>query len=267
MRDLMKGAGLNAKAVAADCGWHESKSSRILNARTPASEEDIRRWCAACGAQEAETADLIAMSRAADRAYQHWRKLHRTGLRRMQEGLVPLYERTRVFKVYSSSVVPGMVQIEDYIAALMSSITRFQGTPDDVEDAVQARLARSRKVVESGDHRFILIVEEEVLRHRVGSTAVMAAQLGYLLDIMRSPKVVLGVIPFTAARDRMWPLEAAYIFDDAEVQVDLLAAFVSITQPTEVAVYVAAFAELKEMAVFGGAARALIAAAIVALDS
>lgn len=49
---------------------------------------------------------------------------------------MPLYERTRLFRVYCSNVVPGLVQTPGYASALMSSITRFQGMPDDVPEAV-----------------------------------------------------------------------------------------------------------------------------------
>ncbi|MFI2369313.1 Scr1 family TA system antitoxin-like transcriptional regulator [Streptomyces sp. NPDC018833] len=75
-------------------------------------------------------------------------------------------------------------------------------------DAVQARLNRSR-VVQEGDHRFALLLEETVLYYRVCDSDAMSGQLQYLLEIMSRPNVSLGIIPFTARRT-VWPLEAFY---------------------------------------------------------
>ena len=73
--------------------------------------------------------DLIAASRAADSMYVEWRRLNRTGLRRTQEARRPLYERTRLFKAYCSTVVPGFLQTPGYAAALLSAITRSGARP------------------------------------------------------------------------------------------------------------------------------------------
>ena len=76
--------------------------------------------------------------------YMEWRRLNRTGMRRLQEARRPLYERTRLFKVYVSTVVPGFLQTPGYAEALMSAITEFRDTPDDVDEAVRARMNRNR---------------------------------------------------------------------------------------------------------------------------
>ncbi|MFF7216575.1 helix-turn-helix domain-containing protein [Streptomyces sp. NPDC008238] len=260
--ELRRDAGLTGRELAARCGWSESKSSRIEHARTPASDADIRAWCQACDAVD-QVADLIAANRAADSLYVEWRRIHRSGMRRSQESYLPLYERTRLFRVYCSNVIPGLLQTSGYATALLSTITAFQGTPDDVAEAVTARVNRSR-VIREGEHRFALLVEESVLRYRIASPSVMAGQLGYLLEVMSLPSVSLGVIPFTAQRG-MWPQETFMIFDDASVQVELLSAFVNVTAPGEIATYLKAFGQLQTLAVYGTEARVLIAGAIAAL--
>ncbi|MEU2574816.1 helix-turn-helix domain-containing protein [Streptomyces anulatus] len=62
---LCRDAGLTGREIAMRCGWHPSKSSRIMNARTPPSAGDIRAWCRACGAED-QTADLLASLRNAE---------------------------------------------------------------------------------------------------------------------------------------------------------------------------------------------------------
>ncbi|WP_209515310.1 helix-turn-helix domain-containing protein [Streptomyces syringium] len=262
LRDMRIDAELTGHELARRCGWSPAKSSRIENARTPPSDADIRAWCTACGG-ESQVADLIAANRQADQMYVHWKKLHRHGMRRAQEEIVPLYRGTRLFRVYCSNVIPGMVQTESYAAALLSTIAAFQGTPDDSPEAAASRIERS-EVVHQGNHRFALLIEETVLRYRVGDAETMAGQLGYLLAVMALPNVSLGVIP-SDARRRVWPLEAFYLFDDRRVSVELLTAAVNVTSPSEIALYAKAFSGLSELAVYGVKARALITGAINSL--
>src|ERR1039457_6004831 len=164
LRDIRLDARLTARALSAAAGWHEAKTSRIEAAKQAPSEDDIRIWCRVCGAERA-VPDLIAASRSADSMYTEWRRLQPAGM----------------LRVYCAAVVPGFLQIPAYATALLSVISAFHGAPDDVEDAVAARMSRNR-IVRSGSHRFAAIVEEAVLRQQVGSEAVQAAQLGYLLD-------------------------------------------------------------------------------------
>ncbi|GAB2901329.1 helix-turn-helix domain-containing protein [Streptomyces mayteni] len=260
--DLRKTAGLKAVEVAARCGWHKSKVSRIENGRTLPSDSDIRAWCRACGADE-QVPELVAASRTADEMYVEWKRIHRTGIRRRQETDVPLYDRTELFRVYCSNVVPGLLQTHGYAEALLGTISEFQGTPNDASEAASARLARSRVIFE-GRHRFVLLVEEPVLRYRIGSPAVVAGQLGYLLEVMSLPAVAFGVIPFSAPRT-LWPVETFMIFDDERVQVETLSAEINIASPVEIGLYVKAFSELHRMAVYGPRARSLVTAAIDAL--
>ncbi|MFE7609260.1 helix-turn-helix domain-containing protein [Streptomyces celluloflavus] len=264
LRELRLDAGITGKELAARCNWSAAKSSRIENAHTAPSDADIRAWCAACGAPE-QAADLVAANRQADSIYVQWRRLQRTGMRRLQEASVPLYERTRQFRVYASHVVPGFLQTPGYAAALMGTIAGFRGTLDDVSAAVNARVRRSHVVYE-GDHRFATLVEENVLHHRVGDTEVMASQLGALLASMALPSISLGIIPAAAPREQaMWPLEQFTVFDDVRVNVELLAAKVTVTAPGELDIYLRAFTRLTGLAVYGAKARALIVRAIDAL--
>lgn len=263
LRDIRLDARLTARALSAAAGWHEAKTSRIEAAKQAPSEDDIGVWCRACGAERA-VPDLIAASRSADSMYLEWRRLQPAGMRRAQEAHVPLFERTRLFKAYCSTVVPGLLQTPAYAGALLSVISAFHGTPDDVEDAVAARMSRNR-IVWSGNHRFAAIVEEAVLRQQAGSGEIQAAQLAYLAEAAELPAVSLGVIPFSASGRPVWPLEAFTVFDDERVYVELLSAQVTVTAPSEVVLYLRAFEKLSALAVYGDEARALITAAIAAL--
>jgi transcriptional regulator with XRE-family HTH domain len=264
LRELRLDAGITGKMLAQRCGWSVAKSSRIENAHTAPSDADIRAWCTACG-MDGQAADLVAANRQAESMYLQWKRLQRTGMKNLQEASTPLYERTRQFRVYASHVVPGFLQTPGYAAALMGTIAGFRGTPDDVGEAVEARMRRSR-VTQEGDHRFATLLEENVLHHRLGDTDVMASQLGNLLASMTLPSMSLGIIPAAAPREQvMWPLEQFTVFDDVRVNVELLAAKVTVTAPGELDIYLRAFTRLTELAVYGADARALIVKAIDAL--
>ena len=80
-------------------------------------------------------------------------------------------------------------------------------------------------------------------------------------------EVSLGIIPLGTDRSKsMWPVEAFWMFDEAQVAVELVSAYLTITQPHEIAMYMDVFAGLAAQAVYGPPARKLIADAIAALD-
>lgn len=263
LRGLRRTAGLTVTELANRCSWHHAKTSRIENARTPPSPTDIRLWCRATGGEE-QAADLIAASLHAESLYTEWKRQARDGLRKLQDSYRTLYESTAQFRVYSTTLVPGFLQTEGYARAMLSANARFLGLPDDGAEAAAARLERSQIIHRPG-RRFVLLVEEAVLRYQLGDAEAMAAQLGYLLTAGALPAVSLGVIPM-ATRDRpLWAAETFMVFDRDLACVELISAQVNITQPGEIALYVSAFEQLRKMAVYGAEARALIVRAIDAL--
>ncbi|MBB1244900.1 helix-turn-helix transcriptional regulator [Streptomyces durbertensis] len=264
LREMRLDAGLTSQEVSRRCGWHPAKTSRLEHGKATPSDSDLRTWCSACDLP-AEAEDLIAASRTADSMYVEWRRLQRTGLRQLQESRVPLYERTKLFRTYSSHVMPGLLQTPEYATALLKAIATFRGTPDDVAEAVEARVARSR-VTRQARHRFVMLIEESVLRYQIGDPQVMAGQLGHLLTASSWPAVSLGVIPFAAQTRDIWTLEAFTMFDDQRVHVELLAAQVTVTAPSEVELYRRAHAGLMGLAVYGEKARRLITNALASLE-
>ncbi|MFJ9952441.1 helix-turn-helix domain-containing protein [Kitasatospora sp. NPDC091207] len=259
---IRRDAGLTGLELASLCGWHKSKSSRIARGLTRPSDSDIRAWCTACGVPE-QAADLVAASRTAESMYTQWRDLHRDGMQRVHQKNLPLYQRTRKFKVYASNVMPGMTQTGPYATGLLRSITTFQGTPDDVDQAVKARLDRSR-VLSDASHQFALVLEEAVLYYGVCDDEALTGQLDHLLEVASRPNVSVGIIPFRARRT-VWPLEAFYAFDERLVAVETLTAEINVTAPSEIRTYLRAFSELAKVAVRGAEARSCIAKARSAL--
>lgn len=195
--------------------------------------------------------------------YTEWQH-QETGLRLLQQSFVPLFERTRVFRTYGSTIMPGLLQTRAYAEALLRSIRDFAGGPDDAAEAAVARVARTNRVLYEGDHRFVFLVEEAALRQAVGDGAAMVEQLEYLLAAMELPNVSLGVVPFGAGRGiRM--METFTLFDEGAALVELLTGRVDLDGEAAAGRYLAVFAQLERLAVYGDDARAVIRGAASAL--
>ncbi|MFJ4617438.1 helix-turn-helix domain-containing protein [Streptomyces sp. NPDC088812] len=264
LRDLRRTAGLTVTELASRCDWHHAKTSRIENARTAPTATDIRRWCRACGATD-QAEGLIAQALHAESLYTEWRTQIRAGLKALQGSEPRLFQDTALFRVYSSSLVPGLLQTEGYAAGVLGITAAFRDLPiDDSEVAARARVERSRIIHEPGK-QFVFVVEEAALRYQVCDSDAMAAQLGHLLTAGALPQVSLGIVPMATPARAQWPRETFHVYDDRLVSVELVSARVRITQAPEIALYLRAFEQLRGLAVYGADARALVLRAIEAL--
>ncbi len=263
LRDMRLDAGLTGDALSVKCGWSPAKSSRLEHAKAIPSDSDLRLWCEACGRPE-RAEDLISASREVDLLYVEWRRRQRNGLSQLQDSLLPVYEQSRVLRLYSSSMVPGLLQTTEYATALLSTISGFRGLPNDVDQAVASRAQRGRVLYE-GDHRLVILIDEAVLRRPFGGREAMAAQLRHLRNLLSVPSLALGIIPFGSSWESVWLLETFHIFDSALVTVETLSAYIRITERTEIALYERAFVELGRMAMYGPSAKALIETALTTL--
>ncbi|QNP71514.1 helix-turn-helix domain-containing protein [Streptomyces roseirectus] len=255
-------AGLTKRALAARLGWHESKCSRFESGTRPPSERDLRSWTAACGVP-GDAEELITTARGIDGMYVEWRKMERTGLKQAQESVLPLWERTRRFRIYSPWLIPGPVQTAPYITALLTSLRDRRGLADDVPAAVKVRMEKQELV--HGRHTFAILLEEGALRYRIGGSDVLAGQLDHLLDVMTLPQVSIGIIPQDADRSTLWPVEGFFLYDDETVNVELVSAHLTMVQKHEISLYAKTFSELAELAVYGVEARTIITSAVKSL--
>lgn len=263
LREIREEADLTGRELAKRAGWHESKTSRLEHGKTPPTHADIRTWTRICGAIE-QAPDLIATSRGIEGQYIEWRRMEQAGLKHAQESVLPLFERTRRFRTYQSWVVPGLLQTGAYTRSVLSTVTDLREVPDDIDAAVAVRLDR-QQILHSGNHRFAMLVEEWVLRTVIGNAEIMAGQLGHLIALASLPSVSLGIIPLGQPRGLGWPVESFTMYDESQVNVELVSAHLTVTQPREIEQYGRAFTELASVAVYGAPARSLITAAINAL--
>jgi hypothetical protein len=148
---------------------------------------------------------------------------------------------------------------------MLSYFIDFLNAPNDLDAAVEARMERQR-IVYSGNRHFVMVLEEQAIRERVGDLDTMAGQLDRLLGVMSLPRVSLGIIPAAAYR-KVFTSVGFWIFDDAMVDVETPTASLEVTQPREIRLYAKMFDQLQQSAVYGANARALVTRAMADLAS
>jgi transcriptional regulator with XRE-family HTH domain len=259
LRELRLEASLTGRALAQRAGLHYTKVSRVENGRQSVTDAEVRAWCEACGAAD-QASELILMARTVESLYREWRRQARAGMRHLQESSARMYERTRLFRIYEHTVLPGLFHTAEYSMEIMNYWVRFLGLSDEAEAATSARLAR-QKVLRSRRRRFLVVLAEQTLRTRVGTPTVMAAQLQHILAVMRQPNVSVGIIPVMAERYTIAQVPF-WIWDDARVTIETISARVEVTRSDELALYATVFDQLRQSAVYGSQARAMISDAI-----
>ncbi|GAA3594929.1 helix-turn-helix transcriptional regulator [Kribbella ginsengisoli] len=261
LQEIRLDAGLTARALSSAAGWHEAKTSRIEHAKQQPSEADLRAWCYVCSAPKL-IAELVGELRAVNSMWLDWRRAEQAGLAQLNASVRDIYERTKQYRSYCQSMIPGLLQTSEYTTAVLASLRDRRQVPvDDVAVAVAERMDRQHILYE-GDHKFAFVLEVATLRYQVGGPEILAQQLRHLLDVMRLPSVSLGFIPTTVDRTPRWPVEDFYIFDNKQANVELVSGFLTITNPREIGMYAETFTALTKLAVYGPRARNLIAEAL-----
>ncbi|SEL80710.1 helix-turn-helix domain-containing protein [Streptacidiphilus jiangxiensis] len=252
---LRRDAGLNGKELAQRLGWAPSKVSRIEHGRQTPTAADLEAWAQACGEPDA-AAELSARLQALDSHYVTWRRSLRAGHAPRQRVGMELDRATTVLRVFEPGMVPGLLQTAEYARALFTGLVSLQGTPDDVPQAVEARMERQRVLYHAG-HEFHFVLTESALRARLCAADAHRGQLDRLLAVGSLPGVRLGLVPDSAPLP-LAPLHSFWIFDDRLVQVETWTAEVNVTEPAEIALYRKVFDRYVAVARYGSAARHLL---------
>jgi transcriptional regulator with XRE-family HTH domain len=255
LREIRRDAGFTGRQLADLTGFHFTKVSRVEHGAQGLSDADIRAWCHACQAAD-QIPSLIAQARAADSMYREWKRQARSGLRRLQEAVETLYERTRLFRIHEHWSIPGLLQTAAYSTASLAYWASLLDLPDDSEAATSARLEHQR-ILRSGRHQFRFLLSEQTLRTRIGTTETMVEQLDRVLGVMSLANISLGIIPATAGLGAHTQT-AFWIFDNDLVKVETLTAALDITRPEEIEIYATVFSQMRDQARFGADAKALI---------
>lgn len=255
LRELRQYAGLSGRELAESLTWQASKVSKIENGKQTPSDEDILAWTRATNSQNA-AADLLASLHTLEVQHAEWQRQLRGGLKQHQNEIAELNARTRLFRVFESTYVPGLLQTAEYMRARFAqSITVFK-IPNDINDAMQARLQR-QDILYRPEKRFHFVLTEAVLRYRLCPPAAMLGQLDRLISLSALPNVKLGIIGFDTAYV-VAPAHGFWLLDEDRVMVETFSAELNLAQPQETDLYGTVFESLAAVASYGRSARTII---------
>jgi transcriptional regulator with XRE-family HTH domain len=104
--------------------------------------------------------------------------------------------QAEVIENFELQVVPGLLQTKEYAEALLSCQEDLPR--EQVEERVNARLSRQDRLKAAQPPLRWAIIDESVLRRKVGSDECMYKQLARLLEQVDTPDSKVQVLPFTA---------------------------------------------------------------------
>jgi transcriptional regulator with XRE-family HTH domain len=255
MRELRTQSGVTGKQLAESLAWPPSKVSKLENGRQSPTDDDIQAWTRATHS-ESEAGALLASLHTLELQHAEWRRQLQTGLRAHQVELAELDERTRLFRAFEPTVVPGLLQTAEYARARLAEGIRLFQIPNDIDTAVRARMQR-QEMLYRPDKRFHFVLTEAALRFRLCPVDVLLAQLDRLVSLSALRNVRLGVIGF-ATRPIIAPWHGFWLLDNDRVMVETYSAELNLAQPQEIALYANVFEQLAAVASYGGEARAIL---------
>jgi transcriptional regulator with XRE-family HTH domain len=255
LRELRQQARLSGRQLADELSWPPSKVSKLENAHQTPSDDDIRDWTRATNGQ-AEAEALLASLHTLEVQHAEWRRILRAGMRPHQNELAELDQKTRLFRAFEATVIPGLLQTAEYARARFAEGSRVLGLPNDIDEAVRGRIRR-QEILYRLDKRFHFVLTEAALRMRLCPPEVMLGQLDRLVTFSALPNVRLGIIGFET-RYATAPWHGFWLYDNDRVLVETYSAALNLAQPQEIALYRSVFDELAAVASYGRPARAII---------
>ncbi|WLQ41594.1 helix-turn-helix transcriptional regulator [Streptomyces laculatispora] len=104
--------------------------------------------------------------------------------------------RAEAIREYAPQLIPGLLQTEAYARAVFWA---YQPTAVEqvIDELVTTRLERAQLLADPTVPRLWVVLDEAVLRRRVGGPEVMAEALHHVAGLVRHHRVVAQVLPFS----------------------------------------------------------------------
>lgn len=104
--------------------------------------------------------------------------------------------RAEAIREYAPQLIPGLLQTEAYARAVFR-----EGLPTATESAIDelvtTRLERAQLLADPTVPMLWVVLDEAVLRRRVGGPEVMAAALRHIAGLLKQHRIIVQVLPFS----------------------------------------------------------------------
>jgi transcriptional regulator with XRE-family HTH domain len=197
LRRLRKARNVTREAA----GWairaSESKISRLELGRVPIKERDVADLLTLYRVGEAERAAILALARRASTPA--WWQEYGEVVPPWFLSYLCLEEAATLIREYEVQLVPGLLQTSDYARAVIQG-DRGGVPAAEVDRRIELRRGRQKVLRRADPPQLWAVLDEAVLRRRVGGPEVMRAQLAALIEATELPHVQIQIVPFGAGR-------------------------------------------------------------------
>jgi len=195
LRRLREREGITGEQATELLGWpHSSKLNRIELAKTGLKPADLLSLLDLYHVTSARRAELTALAEESRRSG----AIQAPGMRIPGEQVAFLEAEADAesIGIWEPMVVPGLFQTEKYSRALLQAwVTRFALPAGEVDRRVAARRLRQEILTRDPPPQVSAVIDESVLRRRIGEPPVMREQLGHLVAISELPDIDLRILP------------------------------------------------------------------------
>jgi transcriptional regulator with XRE-family HTH domain len=194
LRRLREASGRTHEDVAAALDWHRSKIGRIEGAQfVRLSLTDLRALLDLYGVtDDDQRQSLITLGKEARE--RGWWHSYSDVLPNPHSVLIGLEAETYSIRAYQAQLVPGLLQTEDYMRAILRAGLMTASDRDEIDRFVEVRKARQGLLTQEPPVALWAVLDEAVLRRRVGGADVMRAQIERLMEVSELPNVNVQVL-------------------------------------------------------------------------
>jgi transcriptional regulator with XRE-family HTH domain len=193
LRRLREAARLTCEEVADHLECSASKISRVETGRVSVSPRDVRDMLELYGVPPQQRESLVQLAR--DSRQKGWWHAYSDTMQPQFVTYVGLESAASEIRIYEVSLIPELLQTEDYARAVIRS-GMMNSPPEDIERRVALRMARQPAITRDDPPKVWAVLDEAALRRRVGGAGLMRLQLEHLLAQAALPNVAVQVIPF-----------------------------------------------------------------------
>ncbi len=193
LRRLRDERRMSPEEVAGQLGWHKTKLYRIERGESRLILDDLDELLELYGVRSPERESLFQLGKDA------WKRGWWLAYRDLYQGesFFVMENDAAKISVYAPNLLPGLLQTADYARAVISALDP-QGEAAEVDRQVAVRIERQGVLARQEPPEVVAVLDESVLRRRVGDRDVHCEQLRRLLELAERPNVTIHVIPLDA---------------------------------------------------------------------
>jgi transcriptional regulator with XRE-family HTH domain len=196
LRGIRESKVKSGDAVAAALRWSPSKISRYERARTGLRPREVERLLDYYEITGPRRALLLGL--AEDAAQKGWWEEFTDSLSEDYKQFIGLEHEATSMAIWHVDVVTGLLQTEDYARHIIGSYSRVEPVaPGMIGRLVRVRMRRQQVLNREG-LQLSVVLDESVLKRRIGDEPVMYDQLMRLVKEADRPNLTLQVLPLDA---------------------------------------------------------------------